>query len=131
MTLSSLPPAMMLLLKDIVDALEPFTHVYQHLPFLDIERFVRFAAHIKREIQLTQPPAAAGPPLILPTYIHEFLRDIMAFSALQTFQCWAALRRIIWASDRDGRELQLSVAEAALFEKVGSNSLRAEERLGE
>jgi hypothetical protein len=123
--------AMTPLLKDIVDALKPFTHLYRNLPFLDAERFIRFAAHIKREIQLMQPPAAAGPPLMLPTYIHEFLRDILAFSDLETFQCWTALRHIIWASDRDKKESELSVVEAALFEKFGSNSLRAEERLGE
>jgi hypothetical protein len=48
-------PAMTPLLKDIVDALKPFTHLYQNLPFLDAERFIRFAAHVKRKIQLTQP----------------------------------------------------------------------------
>ena len=61
--------------KEITEALEPYPDLHDSLPFLDAERFIRFAVRVKREIQLNQPATATGPPLRLPIYIHEFLRD--------------------------------------------------------
>lgn len=121
----------MVLLKDVTNALKTFPGLYNQLPFLDAERFVRFAAHIKREIQLTQPLTAFGPPLQLPIYVHNFLCDLLGFNNLESFQCWSALKHIIWARDPNGKESELLAEEAAHFEKLGSRSLRVEERLGE
>ena len=121
----------MVLLKDVTNALKTFPDLYDRLPFLDAERFVWFTAHIKREIQLTQPSTAFGPPLQLPIYVHKFLCDLLGFNDLESFQCWSALKHIIWARDPNGKESELSAEEAAHFEKLGSRSLRMEERLGE
>ena len=65
----------MVLLKEITETLEPYPDLHDSLPFLDAERFIRFAVRVKREIQLNQPATPTGPPLRLPIYIHEFLRD--------------------------------------------------------
>lgn len=118
----------MVLLKEITEALEPFPDLHDCLPFLDAERFIRFAVRVKREIQLNQPATATGPPLRLPIYIHEFLRDVLAFQDLDTLQCWSAFRHIIWRPDLTA---QLSLSEAALFERIGSRRSRADEQIGE
>ena len=121
----------MVLLKDVTNALKTFPDLYNRLPFLDAERFVRFAAHIKRKIQLTQPSTAFGPLLRLLIYVHEFLCDLLGFNDLESFQCWSALKHIIWACDPNGKEFELSAEETVCFEKLGSRSLHVEERLGE
>ena len=116
----------MVLLKEITKALEPYPDLHDSLPFLDAERFIRFAVQVKREIQLNQPATATGPPLHLPIYIHEFLRDVLTFQDLDTLQCWSAFQHIIWCSELTA---DLSISEAALFER--SRSSWANEQIGE
>ena len=118
----------MVLLKEIIKALEPYPDLHDSLPFLDAERFIRFAVRVKREIRLNQPMTAAGPPLRLPIYIHEFLRDVLTFQDLDTFQCWSAFQHIIWRSKLTA---DLSLSEAALFDRIGSRKSRANEQIGE
>lgn len=120
----------MALLKDIVDALLVYPELYQTVPFLEIDKFVRFAKHFKHEIQLNQGENLAGAPLRLPLYLHDFLRDLLAFNDVETLQCWSALRHVIWNEDHD-MLAELSIDEAALFQRFGGQSDQAQERLGE
>ena len=118
----------MVLLKEITKALEPYPDLHDSLPFLDAEQFIWFTVQVKCEIQLKQPVTATGPPLHLPIYIHEFLRDVLMFQDLDTLQCWSAFWHIIWRSELT---VDLSIPEAALFERIGSRSSQANEQIGE
>lgn len=120
----------MMRLKEIVDALKPYPDLYHNLHFDVAERFVRFAGHVKREIQLSQSLRASGPPLTLPIYILDFLRDLLTLNSLETAQCWSALKHIVWSRDPEGRESELSKEEVELFEQIGSWPHRVEEKLG-
>ena len=118
----------MVLLKEITTALEPYPDLHDSLPFLDAEQFIWFAVWVKGEIQLNQPATATGPPLCLPIYIHEFLRDVLTFQDLDTLQCWSAFQHIIWCSELTA---DLLILEAALFERIRSRSSQANEQIGE
>jgi len=114
----------MVLLKQISDVLARFPQLYELVPFLQIERFVRFAQHLKYyEIQLTQPVTAdlTAPPLRLPLYAHEFLRNVLVHTDDELMQCWSALKAIIWHGNSDlDRTDDLEDGEAALFQKYGT-----------
>lgn len=112
---STIQPIMMMCLKEIVDALEPYADLYHNLHFDVVECFVQFAGHIKHEIQLSQSLRASGPLSTLPVYISDFLHDSLALNTLETAQCWAALKDIVWSQDPEGRELELSTEEGELF----------------
>jgi hypothetical protein len=113
----------MALLKDITAALLPFPELYSTVPFLQIDRFVRFAKRLKREIQIVLPPTASPtvPPLRLPQYVHEFLRDALVFTDLETMQCWSSLQHVIW-QECSGEFEELTDDEAALFQLYGTSS---------
>jgi hypothetical protein len=125
---------MVVLLKSIVDALVQYPDLYSTIPILQIERFVRFTRQLKREIQIYLPQDIVDsdtPPFRLPQYVHEFLRDALVFTDLETMQCWGALKGIIW-NEWDGASDELTAEEAALFQLHGSKAtLPQNERIGE
>ena len=120
----------MMRLKEIFDALKPYPDLYHNLHFDVAEHFVQFAGHVKRKIQLSHSSRASGPPLTLPIYILDFLRDLLALNSLETAQCWSALKHIVWSRDPEGRESELSKEEVELFERIGSRPHRVEEKIG-
>jgi hypothetical protein len=111
----------MVLLKQISDALAHFPQLYETVPFLQIERFVRFVRRLKYEIQLTQPVTTdlTAPPLRLPLYVHEFLCNVLVLTDDELMQCWSALKAIIWHGNLD-RTDDLEDGEAALFQKYAT-----------
>lgn len=111
----------MILFKQITDALAEYPQLYGSVPFLQIDRFVRFSRRLKFEIQLNQTLGADldSPPLRLPRYVHNFLRDALVITDEETMQCWAALRNIVWHGEFD-REEHLADEDVALFEKYGT-----------
>ena len=117
-------------LKEIVATLKPYLDLYHNLHFDVAERFVRFAGHVKCGIQLSQSSRASGPPLTLPIYILDFLRNLLGLNSLETAHCWSALKHIIWGQDPEGKESELSTEEVELFQRIGSRPHRMEERLG-
>ena len=122
----------MALLKEVTDALSLFPELYTTVPFLQIDRFVRFARRLKRETQIVLPPTASPtvPPLHLPQYVHKFLRDALVFTDLETMQCWSALQHVIWQECNEDLE-ELTDEEAALFQLHGTSSkTHKQEQLG-
>ncbi|KDQ56438.1 hypothetical protein JAAARDRAFT_70720 [Jaapia argillacea MUCL 33604] len=85
----------------------------------------RQATSRSSEIRLHLSSGLDDPPYRLPQYLHEFLRDLLAFEDLQTMQCWSALRGIIW---QDG-PAHLYAEEVDVFVKRGSQPLRASEKV--
>ncbi|KZP26722.1 hypothetical protein FIBSPDRAFT_886940 [Athelia psychrophila] len=81
----------MALLKDITDALIHYPDLYSSVPFLQIDRF----------------------------YVHEFLRDALSWTDLETMQCWSALKAIVW-SDEHGPNEELTPDDIALFQLYGN-----------
>lgn len=123
----------MVLLKDITDALIHYPDLYSSVPFLQIDRFVRVTRRLKHELQIIRPATAdsATPPHRLPQYVHEFLRDALSWTDLETMQCWSALKAIVW-SDEHGPNEELTPDDIALFQLYGNPAhARKQEQLGE
>jgi hypothetical protein len=123
----------MVLLKSIVDALYQYPELYSTVPILQIEKFVRFTRKLKCEIQIHLPRDIVDsetPPFRLPQYVHEFLRDVLIFTDLETMQCWSALKEVIW-NESLGASEELTAEEAGLFQFHGSKvTIPQNERLG-
>lgn len=110
----------MALLKDIVDQLHVFPDLYLSVPLQKLNDFIRYARHLKPEIQLNQPFKVFVPPLRLPQYIHEFLRDILALDDLEMLQCWMALKSVVWdTSSANMINCDFTPAEMAAFQECG------------
>ncbi|KAJ7575499.1 hypothetical protein C8J56DRAFT_1032326 [Mycena floridula] len=72
------------------------------LPLSDIEKYVRLAALLKRDILQPQPlPQSAPnkPPKYLPQSIACFLADALGVSREVSEHCWKVLKHDVWAAE--------------------------------
>lgn len=119
--------------KDITDALANYPDLYSTVPYPQIDRFIRFGQRLKREIQSVLPPTADlnQPPHRLPQYVHEFFRNALAFTDLETMQCWSALKDVVWSENGEHAE-ELNADDTLLFQLHGASPvMHKQERLGE
>ncbi|KAA1469595.1 hypothetical protein DENSPDRAFT_835230, partial [Dentipellis sp. KUC8613] len=107
-----------------VSALARCPDIYASLTTEDLGRFVRYARYIKCEVMLNMNGHVGEPPIALPLYVFEFLRDVLGFDDAITSHCWSVLKDHVWASD--GLP-ELSGAEAARFHAVGHKGERSSE----
>ncbi|KAI0047167.1 hypothetical protein FA95DRAFT_1492972 [Auriscalpium vulgare] len=111
----------------VVSAFAPFPKTYQSLTFSDIERYLHVARNMKSEISLHMNGLIDAPPIALPSYIHQVIRDAMGLQESAAVECWAALREVVWNEE----PVVLSVDEARAIQTHGMGSVHAVERICE
>ncbi|KAJ3793389.1 hypothetical protein GGU11DRAFT_691873 [Lentinula aff. detonsa] len=95
------------------------------LPLVLIDRFIRFARHLKPEISLSmQDPIA--PPKYLPPHVAQFLSKALELSAAIISTLWSTLRFDVW----DLVSAQLCLSERSLFDEHGSRTIAKHHKLG-
>ncbi|KAJ3990177.1 hypothetical protein F5890DRAFT_704373 [Lentinula detonsa] len=97
---------------------------FMDLPLVLIDRFIRFARHLKPEISLSmQDPIA--PPKYLPPHVAQFLSKALELSAAIISTLWSTLRFDVW----DLVSAQLCLSERSLFDEHGSRTIAKHHKL--
>ncbi|KAI0037404.1 hypothetical protein FA95DRAFT_1452946, partial [Auriscalpium vulgare] len=83
-------------LSSLHERISAYPDLSSRLTFTDLDRFVRVCRHFKAEIQLNMKADRSCPPSRLPLYLHNFIRNVLGFDDMTMFQCWVALRDLVW-----------------------------------